>query len=109
MHVHDFSMTAETCGLWSLPMKPSSLIALLVAGAALASPAVAETSVAKGKKVCESAALAQTPAPKSARIDDDKTKSSDATLTYTLKVKNADGSAVLVVCKVDRATDTPTL
>ncbi|MDP3492758.1 MAG: hypothetical protein Q8R82_06555 [Hyphomonadaceae bacterium] len=91
-------------------MKSSSLIALLFAGAALvAAPAIAGTSLSKGKKVCESAARAQTPAPKSVRTDDDKTRSSDTTLIYTLKVKNADDTVGNVTCKVDRTTDAPTL
>ena len=91
-------------------MISSSLIALLIAGTALvAAPAIAGTSVSKGKKVCETAARAQTPAPKSVRTDDDKTRSSNATLTYTLKVKNADDTVSTVTCTVDRTNDTPTL
>ena len=91
-------------------MKSSSRIALLITGAALvAAPAIAVTSISKGKKVCESAARAQTPAPKSVRIDDDKTRANDNTLIYTLKVKNADDTVGTVTCRVDRATDAPTL
>jgi hypothetical protein len=89
-------------------MKPSFLIALLVSGAVIAAPAIAETSISKGKSICESAARAQTPAPKSVRVDD-KIKSSATTLTYTLKVRNTDDSTTVVTCRVDRATDTPTL
>jgi len=91
-------------------MKSSSLIALLITGAALvATPAIAGTSVSKGKKVCESAARAQTPAPKSVRVDDDKTRANENALVYTLKVRNADDTTGIVTCKVDRATDAPTL
>mgnify|MGYP003454035317 CR=1 FL=1 len=57
----------------------------------------------------ETAARAQTPAPKSVRTDDDKTRSSNATLTYTLKVKNADDTVSTVSCTVERTNDTPTL
>lgn len=91
-------------------MKSSSLVALLITGAALvATPAIAGTSITKGKKVCESAARAQTPAPKSVRVDDDKTRVNDNVLIYTLKVKNADDTVGAVTCRVDRSTDTPTL
>lgn len=91
-------------------MKSSSLIALLVTGAALvAAPAIAGTSISKGKKVCEAAARAQTPAAKSVRVDDDKTRANNDALVYTLKVKNADGVVSTMTCQVDRATDATTL
>lgn len=91
-------------------MKKSSLIALLIAGVAIAAaPAVAKTSLTKGKQLCEAAAKASTPAPKSVRTDNDATKVNDATLTYTLKVKNADDSEGKMTCKVDRGTDAATV
>lgn len=91
-------------------MKSSSLIALLLVGAAVtAAPALAKTSLSKGKQVCEAAAKAQTPAPKSVRTDDDWTKSTDDTITYKLKVRNGDDTTSTVSCKVDRASDTATL
>lgn len=91
-------------------MKKSSLVALLVAGVAIAAaPAVAKTSLTKGKQLCEAAAKAATPAPKSVRTDNDATKVSDSTLTYTLNVKNADDSSAKVTCKVDRETDAASL
>lgn len=91
-------------------MKKTSLIALLVAGLAVAAaPAVAKTSLTKGKQLCETAAKAVTPAPKSVRTENDSTKVSDATLTYKLRVKNADDSQALITCKVDRETDAATL
>lgn len=97
-------------GLWSHNMKSSSLIALLITGAALAAtPAVAGTSISKGKKICETAARAQTPTPKSVRVDNDKTRANNDALIYTLKVKNADDTVGAVTCTVDRSTDTPTL
>ena len=87
-------------------MKKTSLIALLVAGAAIAAaPAIAKTTLTKGKSLCEAAAKAADPAPKSVRTDTDATKVSDATLTYTLKVKKADDSVANVTCTVDRDTD----
>ncbi len=91
-------------------MKKSSLIAVLIAGLALAAaPAVAKPSLSKGKQLCETAAKAATPAPKNVRTDNDATKVSDATLTYRLKVKNADDAVVNLTCKVDRETDVATL
>jgi siroheme synthase len=91
-------------------MKKTSLIALLVAATAIAAaPAVAKTSLSKGKSLCEAAAKAATPAPKSVRTDNDATKVSDTTLTYKLRVKNADDSTSTISCKVDRETDVATV
>lgn len=91
-------------------MKKSSLIAILVAGAAIAAaPAVAKTSLSKGKQLCEAAAKATTPAPKSVRTDTDATKVNDATLTYTLNIRTADDTPGKLTCKVDRETDTATI
>src|SRR5262245_36959722 len=91
-------------------MQKSSLLAALVLGAAFAAaPAFAKTSVTKSTQLCEAAAKAQTPAPKSVRADKDQTRSSDATVTGLLKVKNADDSSATLSCTVDRETATPTL
>ena len=93
-------------------MKRSSLIAVLaVAAAAVAvsGPALAKTSLSKGKQLCEAAAKAQTPAPKSVRTDNDATRVGDATLTYTLRVRTAEDAQAALSCKVDRASDTATL
>lgn len=91
-------------------MKTSSLVAALILGAAFAAaPAVAKTSITKGKQLCEAAAKAQTPAPKSVRTDSDATRVSDASLVYTLRVKNADDSSAKLSCTVDRETAAPTL
>jgi siroheme synthase len=109
MHVHVLSTGRANDGLWSLHMKTSSLVALLVAGAAIAAPAIAGTSISRGKSICEAAVKAQTPAPKSVRTDADKTRVNDTTLTYTLKVRNADDSAGALTCKVDRSTDAATV
>ncbi|HVY87717.1 MAG TPA: hypothetical protein VG942_02560 [Hyphomonadaceae bacterium] len=90
-------------------MKPS-LIVLLAAGAMIAaSPALAKTSLAKGQQVCQAAAKAETPAPKSVRIDSDETRVTDDALNFVLKVQNADNSAATVACTVDRATGQATL
>ncbi len=91
-------------------MKTSSLVAALVLGAAfIVAPAMAKTSVTKGKQVCEAAAKAQTPQPKSVRTDGDATRVSDASLIYTLRVKNADDTSAKLSCTVDRETNAPTL
>ena len=91
-------------------MNKSSLIAMLMAVAALASaPALAKTSITKGHKICEDAAEKQEPAPKSARADGDKTTFGKETITVHLKVKNADDSFTKLVCTVDRETGAPTL
>src|SRR5690606_10561026 len=104
-----FSICRGNKRLMEPDMKTSSLLAMAVAAVALASPALAGTSLSKGKKVCETAAREQTPAPKSVRTDTDRTRSSTDTIVFALKVKNADDSVANVTCTVDRATDTPTL
>lgn len=91
-------------------MKTSSLIAALVLGSAFAAaPALAKTSVTKGKQVCEAAVKAQSPAPKTVRTDRDATLVSDATLVYTLRVKNADDTSAKISCTIDRETSAPVL
>jgi siroheme synthase len=91
-------------------MNKSSLIAaLLVATAFAAAPAIAKTSVVKGLQICVAAVKQQDPAPKSARVDRDATRSNDETLTVRLKVKNADDTSAMLVCTVDRATGSPSL
>lgn len=93
-------------------MKRSSLIAVLAVAAtavAVTGPALAKTSLAKGKQLCEAAAKAQTPPPKSVRTDNDATRVGDATLTYTLRVRTAEDAQAALTCKVDRASDTATL
>lgn len=91
-------------------MKKTSLIALLLAVAAVsAAPAIAKTTLSKGKQLCEAAAKATTPAPKNVRVDDDQTKVSDATLVYKLKTKKADDTTGDLVCTVDRSTNVATI
>lgn len=91
-------------------MKTTSLIAgLLLAAAFAAAPAVAKTSLTKGKQICETAAKSQEPAPKSVRVDNDQTRATDATIVYTLRVKNADDSSAKLTCTVDREAETHSL
>lgn len=74
-----------------------------------AAPAVAKTTLNKSHQLCEAAAKAQEPAPKTVRADKDQTRFTDAVVTVTLKVKNADDSSTVVKCTVDRETSAPTL
>jgi hypothetical protein len=93
-------------------MKRSSLIAVLAVAAtavAVTGPAIAKTSLSKGKQLCEAAAKAQTPAPKSVRTDNDATRVSDSTLIYTLRVRTAEDAQAALTCKVDRASDAATI
>jgi hypothetical protein len=91
-------------------MKTSSLVAGLILGTAfIATPAVAKTSITKGKQICESAVKAQDPTPKSVRTDNDDTRVSDGSIVYTLRVKNADDSSSKLTCTVDREAATHTL
>ena len=91
-------------------MKTSSLVAGLIFGTAfIATPAVAKTSITKGKQICESAVKALDPAPKSVRTDNDDTRVSDGSIVYTLRVKNADDSSSKLTCTVDREAATHTL
>jgi hypothetical protein len=110
LHVQDLSIGRLDAASGDCKMKSSSLIAILLVGAAVtAAPALAKTSLSKGKQVCEAAAKAQTPAPKSVRTDDDATRSNDATITYKLKIKSAEDKTEILTCLVDRTTDTATI
>lgn len=91
-------------------MKTTSLVAGLILGAAFtAAPAVAKTSLTKGKQICEAAVKGQDPAPKLVRTDNDKTRVSDASLVYTLRVTNADDTSAKLTCTVDREAQTHTI
>jgi hypothetical protein len=84
-------------------MQPVSSLALFTALAfALAFPALAKTSIQKGKTLCEAEIDKQDPAPKSFRADKESVKASNGTFVYTLRVKNADGSAGKLLCRADR-------
>ena len=79
---------------------------LLLSGAFVA-PAIAKTSITKSHAVCEAAAKAQAPAPKSVRTDKDETRANNDTITVTLRVKNADDTSAKLLCTVDRETSAP--
>lgn len=85
-------------------MKIATPVILLAATLAVASPAMAKTSLSKGSQLCNDAI--EKTHPKSARIDDDETRSSDTTLWFVLNVKKADGATAKFSCVVDRAAQT---
>jgi hypothetical protein len=89
-------------------MKINMLIAAPLLAAMFAAPASA-TSLAKAQKLCEAAAAAQTPAPKSVRVDRKDLRSTDAMVWVTLKVTPAEGDARKVQCTVDRDAAVATL
>lgn len=83
-------------------MKIATPVILLAAALAVASPALAKTSLSKGTSLCK-AELAKS-SPQSARVDDDETRSNENTLFLTFKVKKADGVSTTYACAVDRAS-----
>lgn len=86
-------------------MKISTSVILIASSLALAAPALAATSLAKGEKLCKTAVSAQTPAPASVRVDDGETRSSKETIWFKLKTKSAEGAAGVVACTVNRETE----
>ena len=91
-------------------MSKLSIVAFLTAaGIALAAPAMAQTSVSKAHKTCETASKALRPSPKSAKVDKDETRSSDDAIVVRLSVRTREGALVDVTCTVNRATGVATL
>jgi hypothetical protein len=83
-------------------MKRSSSLAVLAAlSLALAAPVHAGTSVQSGKRLCTTAAKAQTPTPVSVRVGDAERATND-TFWFPLRVKGADGATTRMMCTVDR-------
>jgi len=88
----------------------SSLAILAAAAVALAAPAFASPiSIQKGEAVCKAAATAQTPAPKTVRVDKDETRVNADVLKFTLRVKAADDKSAKLICAVDRESQAATL
>lgn len=88
----------------------SSLAILAAAAVALAAPAFATPiSIQKGEAVCKAAAAAQTPAPKSVRVDKDETRVNADVLKFTLRVKAADDKSTKMICAVDRESQAASL
>lgn len=86
---------------------PAAILAAL--GVVAAGPAIAKTSLTHSRQICETAVKAQSPAPKSAKIDTDQTRADDSVAVFTIDVRNADDTAATVTCTVDRKTSKPTL
>jgi hypothetical protein len=72
-------------------------------------PALAQTSVSKAHKTCETASKVLRPTPKSARVDKDETRTSDDAIVVRLNVRTAEGALVDVTCSVSRSTGVATL
>jgi hypothetical protein len=109
MHIHDYRQDRITGSLESRMKTPSLVVALVMAASFTAAPALAKTSISKSLQVCKTAAQSQQPAPKSVVVDKSSVRSSDATITVKLRVKQTDDTSVDLVCAVDRATAETTL
>ena len=83
----------------------SSLILLSAAALALASPALAKTSIQKGEILCKAEIAKQEPAPKTVRVDKEGVRINGGLFVYTVRVKNADDSAGKLFCTVDRESE----
>lgn len=84
----------------------SSLIVLSAAAIALASPALAKTTLQNGEKLCKAELAKAQPGFKSVRIDKEGAKASGDTFVFDVKVQNADNSAGKLECTVDREAQT---
>ena len=60
------------------------------AAIALASPALAKTTIPGGEKACKAEIAKLSPAPKSARVDKEGAKATNASFVFDVKVWNAD-------------------
>ena len=89
-------------------IRVSSLALLPALVLAFAAPAFA-TSLVKGEKLCKEVAQSAEPAPKSIRVDKPNTRASNDRFEMQLRVRNADGSAGVLACSVDRAAGTATV
>jgi hypothetical protein len=85
------------------------VVFVAIAGLAFPAPAIAQTSVSKAHKTCETASRVLRPTPKSAKVDKDETRSSDDAIVVRLSVRTIEGALVDVTCTVNRATGVATL
>ena len=91
-------------------MSKLPVVVLLAAASLLsAAPAMAQTSVSKAHKTCETASRVLRPTPKSAKVDKEETRTSEDAIVVRLNVRTAEGVLVDVTCSVDRATGMATL
>lgn len=86
--------------------RASSLIILSSLAIALASPALAKTSIQKGENICEAELAKADPAFKSVRVDKETARASNDVLVFNVKVRNADNSVGKMTCTVDREAET---
>ncbi len=84
----------------------SSLIVLSATALALASPALAKTTIQKGEHLCKAELAKAEPAYKSVRVDKEGAKASNDVFVFDVKVRHADNSASKVLCTVDRQAST---
>jgi hypothetical protein len=88
---------------------PAAIFAALAVAAAGPALAKAPLSLNNSKQICEDAVRAESPAAKSANVDDSQTRANNDTAVFTLKIRKADDSASRVTCSVDRKTSKPTI
>jgi hypothetical protein len=78
----------------------SSLILLAAASVALASPALAKTSITQGENLCKEEVKKQK-TPKSMKVDKNETKATQDAFIYVVKIKDSADVASKVKCTVD--------
>jgi hypothetical protein len=86
----------------------SSLIFLTAASMALASPALAKTSIAAAENLCK-AEVKKQHTPKSLKVDKEETKATSDAFIYIVKIKGADDANAKVRCTVDRQSNSVAL
>jgi hypothetical protein len=82
----------------------SSLFFLAAASVALASPALAKTSIAGAENLCK-AEVKKQHSPKSIKVDKEETKATNTAFIYIVKIKGADDANAKVRCTVDRESN----
>jgi hypothetical protein len=82
----------------------SSLILLAVASVALASPALAKTTITQGENLCKEEVKKQK-APKTLKLDKDETKATQDAFIYVVKIKDSADVASKVKCTVSFETN----
>ena len=82
----------------------SSLILLSAVTLALASPALAKTSISQGENLCK-AEVKKQHTPKTLKVDKEETKATTASFIYLVKIKGADDQNARVRCTVDRESN----
>lgn len=87
-------------------MKINTLAAIAVTGLSLGllagAPALAVTSLSKGKTLCEAATAEKFADAADINVDKDDTRSTEVMIWYTMLVKGQDGVTKKVRCTVDR-------